>query len=452
MSRRDIWRTLHDRFDPEEPARKAWRADREASPAEEICKELDRPSDLPPHVLLTGTVGTGKTTELLRIADRRATAGQEFVVFLDFVDHFSSVVGDIEALQHVDSWEVCFLVGMALIRAAEDRFGHAFSKDERDDLAKAWTALAKATNTTPAVPQLDVAALAKSMALLASTVSGPGTAVAAGLTMVEKAAGTMKWNAPMGIFAKRSLPDQDAAMQTLLGSVNRLLASFRTHNVPVLFILDGLDRIRARDRAVALFIESEMIGRLDCRLVVCAPWALRHDKAIAGVRRFSNPCKLVNEPVMAQDDPTREGPGVDFFCEVYRRRVADLRGGGLLDEALLRKLAYYSGGRARDFIRSMRMLAAKAWDADADEATPALVDKVIDDARRLMETGLDAGDIALLAQVANDPEHELPRGDDARALLSYGHLLPYSNGSEWFYPHPLLTIRKIRKSPAGPSV
>ncbi len=270
--------------------------------------------------------------------------------------------------------------------------------------------------------------------------------------MLDKAVGAVKWNAPMGIFGKRTLPDQDAAMQTLIGSVNRLLGSFRTRNVPVLFIVDGLDRIRSKDRALALFLESDMIGRLKCPLVVCAPWALRHDKAIIGVRRFGTRCKLVNEPVMAEKDPAQEGPGVAFFCQVYERRLRDLRDAiDLIPEPLLRRLAYYSGGRARDFIRSVRMLAAKAWDADADQATAALVDKVIDEARRLMETGLDAGDVAILNRVANDPEHELPEGDKARDLLSYGHLLPYSNGSEWFYPHPLLTIRKVRKSPPGTS-
>jgi len=449
MSRRDAWRKLHDRFDPEEPAPRAWRADRESSPVAEICEALDRPFDSP-RVLLTGTVGTGKTTELLRIAEQRAAAGKEFVVFLDFVRHFGSVVGDIEALQKVSSWEVCFLVGMTLIRTAEERFGHAFSKDEREDLGRAWSALAQATNTAPAAPQLDVVTLAKSMAFLASTLAPQGTAAAAGLSVIEKAVGAVKWNAPIGIGG-RSLPDQDAAMQSLLGSVNRLLGSFQTNAMPILFIIDGLDRIRSRERALALFLESEMIGRLDCRLVVCAPWALRHDKAITGVRRFTTRCKLVNEPVMLAADPTREGPGVDFFCDIYKRRTVDLAGGELIQVPLLRRLAYYSGGRARDFIRSVRMLAAKAWDADMDEATPALVDKVIDEARRLMETGLDSGDVALLSRVANDPDHELPEGEKARELLSYGHILPYSKGSEWFYPHPLLTIRKVRKTSAGPT-
>jgi hypothetical protein len=50
-----------------------------------------------------GTVGTGKTTELLRLAEARA--GKELVVFLDLDRHFSDVLGDAPALQHVHSDE-----------------------------------------------------------------------------------------------------------------------------------------------------------------------------------------------------------------------------------------------------------------------------------------------------------------------------------------------------------
>lgn len=449
MPRGEIWQTLHERFDPEEAARKEWRADRKSSPAAEIGEALDRPFGSP-RVLLTGTVGTGKTTELLRVAETRAAAGREFVILLDLVQHFSSVVGDLEALQHISSWEVCFLVGVALLRSAEERLGYTFKKDELDELARAWSALAKATDTAPQNPQVDLSSLAKSMALLVSVTAPQGPAVAAGLTVINKVADAVKWALPIGL-GKRALPDQDSAMQGLLASVRRLLGSFQTQCMPLLIVIDGLDRIRSPERARALFLESEMIGQLNCRLVVCGPWALRHDKAVSAVRRFSTLCTLVNEPVLLESAPAEEGPGVDFFCEVFRRRVKDLGAHALIPEPLLRRLAYYSGGRARDFVRSIRMLAARAWDASADEATPALVDKVLDEARRLMETGIDSGDIALLTQVVNDPQHELPESDKARELLSYGHLLPYPNGSEWFYPHPLLTIRKIRRPPAGPS-
>ena len=54
-----------------------------------------------------------------------------------------------------------------------------------------------------------------------------------------------------------------------------------------------------------------------------------------------------------------------------------------------------------------------------------------------------------LEEVARDPRHELPDGEAAEELLKTLRLLPYRNKSEWFYPHPLLLIAKVRTTPTG---
>jgi hypothetical protein len=77
------------------------------------------------------------------------------------------------------------------------------------------------------------------------------------------------------------------------------------------------------------------------------------------------------------------------------------------------------------------------------------VQKVLDHQRRLRETGLHKGHIELLEEIANDPEHQLPANPLAQELLSYQTLLPYPNESEWYYPHPLLTMHLVRVKPPG---
>jgi hypothetical protein len=49
------------------------------------------------------------------------------------------------------------------------------------------------------------------------------------------------------------------------------------------------------------------------------------------------------------------------------------------------------------------MLAEQAWLDDAPAASPGLVDKVLDKARRLLETGLDKGHIEVLEKVMAHP-------------------------------------------------
>jgi hypothetical protein len=90
MSRRRVWEEVYARFDPERPAeQREDRVDRPGSPTAKIIEALDRPFGQP-RVLFTGTVGTGKTTELLRVKDSAA-------------------------LQRISPWEVCFLAGLGLI-------------------------------------------------------------------------------------------------------------------------------------------------------------------------------------------------------------------------------------------------------------------------------------------------------------------------------------------------
>jgi hypothetical protein len=213
----------------------------------------------------------------------------------------------------------------------------------------------------------------------------------------------------------------------------------------VLLVIDGLDRIREFSRARELFLDSQLISQLHCPMVVCGPFALRHHPATAAIRGFHGVPPLVNEPVLLQTNPREKGPGVEFFRELYQRRVADLPGGAdLLTEEQLDELAYYSGGRAREFVTFVRRLSELAWGKDVDRASTELVERVLDERRRHRETGIHKGHLSLLEEVARDPEHRLPEGPLAQDLLSYGTLLPYPNESEWYYPHPLL-LRHLLK-------
>ena len=76
-----------------------------------------------------------------------------------------------------------------------------------------------------------------------------------------------------------------------------------------------------------------------------------------------------------------------------------------------------------------------------------MVDDSIDERRRLLELGLDRAKIGLLRDVASDPEHRLPDGDEIGTLLDQFCLLPFPNRSEWYFPHPLLTLELVRLPP-----
>src|SRR5512143_957437 len=221
MSRRETWQKVYQRFDVYEYVTSAhWRADRALSPARKIIEILSTPFASDTRILVTGTIGTGKTTELLRVAEARAH--HEFVVFLDLARHFDRL-GRIEGLQHVSQWEVCFLVGLALYRSAEETLAFPFPEGMLKDLEAAWTGLASASGT-PQPAQVDLSKLAKALVTAgAAIVRGPaGTVLGAGLgTAAEGLRAT--WNLPMGSSSKR-IPDDDEQVKTMLNTVNRVIA------------------------------------------------------------------------------------------------------------------------------------------------------------------------------------------------------------------------------------
>jgi hypothetical protein len=441
MSRREIWQEIYQRFDVYEYVTSArWRADRPMSPARQIIEDLSTPFASDARILVTGTIGTGKTTELLRVAEARAS--HEFVVFLDLARHFDRL-GRIEGLQHVSQWEVCFLVGLALYRTAEEKLGFPFPRDMLKDLESAWTELARASGT-PQPSQLDMGKLAKAVVTAGVAIVGGPAAVGAGLGAAAEAV-RATWNLPMGA-SSRHIPDDDEQVKTMLNTVNRVIAEIQTRHRPVLLVIDGLDRIRDIKRARELFVESDVVARLACRLVISGPFVLRHHPAASAVPRFQL-LPLVNEPVLDQHDPTKPGPGLPFFTELFLRRTEDLGGTALISQPLLNYLAFYSGGRSRDFVKMIRLIAQEAWKADVDAVTEEIADSVIDQERRLLETGLHRGHIEVLEAVMQDPAHHLPENELVWDLLTLSRLLPYPDHTEWFHPHPLLTRYLLK--PAG---
>jgi hypothetical protein len=445
MSPRQLWEEIYARFDPEEPARSSeQRAKRMYSPADAISRSLRRSrSD---HHVISGTSGSGLSTELYRIAEQCTT--DSLVVFLDVHGHFAEHVRDVAALDNVQPWELLVLVGLAVLSAGERRFGHRWSAAERNAIEDAVRELA---TDGPETPTIDVAKLGSSMAVLAGgAVRG---VVGTALSVLGEGLGASEWSLPIGIAGRRTRPDQDKSVRALLDAVNHLVDVLQTtYERRLTLTIDGLDRIRRRETAENLFVRSNLLTSLVCPTVAVGPLVLCRKGRLSSLQGWQ-PKVLANAPVMRRDRPldwANPGDGVAFLQEVFRRRVSDLPwDGDMIPAALLDKLAYFSGGRTRDFVRFIRLLSDRCWDRELAQADARAVDEVIDERRRLLEAGLNRRHVDVLRVVLEDPQHMLPDDDIVDEMLDNWWLLPYPNESEWYQPHPLLMLVKLRSTITG---
>lgn len=114
---------------------------------------------------------------------REARREEDLVIFLDLLKHFRSI-GDINALQDVEAWEIVYQAGLAVLAAAKEGLPHPVPEALVEGLRKAWERAADATET-PKPAELDLGKMASGM-VAAGTVLLPlaglptGTALAVG--------------------------------------------------------------------------------------------------------------------------------------------------------------------------------------------------------------------------------------------------------------------------------
>ena len=373
--------------------------------------------------LLTGFLGTGKTTELKRLEDKLTHAKDlpTHTIYVDFEEY-------IDRYAPISISDILRVIAYCMDREATIAEGG--DPDKNPGYLKRFYELIQGTSAE----------------LKGVTFETYGTQ----LMLEIKNNPSFRRRAEEaleGRFQKFARDAQDVMAQ----SVVRLRKAPGSHAQRVVVIADGLEKLtplREEDRKTmeagveTVFLAHRDFLRLPCHVIYTFPLWLRFRTAQLGIGFGREPLILPMVKIRELDGTPYEA-GIAKLTEMIRLRVENLSVlFGSDPSATLRPLIEASGGYPRDLLRMVRSLL---FDAKEFPIRVEDTERVIRELARSYEDTLWGTYLDVLAHVART--HKLPKDDPTKMAL-FGNLferwliLAYRNGEEWYDLHPL-----VRKAP-----
>lgn len=371
--------------------------------------------------LFTGNRGTGKTTELMRLAKILEDYGHE-VFYVDLAEYLNLT-------QRVEVTDFLMSVLGALSEKVRDRFNEEIGK--ASFFQRAWSFLQSEVKieeiSLPAGPADLKAALVqtphfkeelqkRTRGHVQSLVRNAREFVLEVVDLVRK---------------KRIAPDLRVVL--IVDSVERLRGVGSSAEIREVF--------KSAETLFVSHAEQLRFGGLD--VVYTIPPYLQAlagglGAHYAGGRIYALPSVHVYEccPEPGQW-PAVSKKGVDKLLAIIERRYPQY--GEFFHDEQLRRLAQNSGGDIRDFFRMVRLAVTHAGRVELP--LPDSVIKHAEDAVRRDMLPIAHNDRDWLRKIAHSHEAELPHLDHLPefARLQQGrYILQYRNGEDWFAVHPLL--------------
>ncbi len=217
-------------------------------------------------------------------------------------------------------------------------------------------------------------------------------------------------------------------------------------------ILDSFEKVRSSDyqRAEAvrqavetIFIRDWKLLKLPCHVIYTVPsWLTFFEFGAAA--EFGRVCILPMCRLTNRETGKRVPEGFAAMRKILEKRME--LGEVFADPIPLDELIAASGGYPRDFLRMMREVLLTAIMEKAEPPIPTadltrLVEKVIEDQVKIYDKPIFDEDLPLLVEVAKT--HDVPRKKRAEAfrlaeLFDNHFVLGYRNGQEWYDLHPLV--------------
>lgn len=407
-------------------------AERETAPFKALALDLsvaDCPAEF--KVLLCGARGSGKSTELVRLAH-------------EVTDRYCVIQTDLaEALpDSANTVAIVTLLGVAALHAIQswsdpDHVGGDHGGGQHG--ARMLDAALKRFGDVSVADLLaGVSAVVTMLNPLAGTVIGAGTGVAK-----AAGAGTSKLRHAFarGPLEGRLAPEQRDDALAVVEAVNTILAELEAlAGRPPLLLADGLDKRTGVAEVELALSDEHLLRELQAALVLTGPVNLRHNPRFRAVPGNFKLSLLYNVPVCERaDDGTVSvaSAGVGVLADLYeRRRKAATLPDDMIEAVIVERAAQMSAGIVRDFLGLLSGACKHALQAGRKIVSMGDLELAIKSQRLEMEGYLDQHAINTLHRVL--AKGIVPSTEDADTLLFENFIACYPNGHVWFRPHELI--------------
>jgi len=203
----------------------------------------------------------------------------------------------------------------------------------------------------------------------------------------------------------------------------------------LLLVIDDLDKVRDPELQKEVFdtnLGFLLAPKVTMLLTLPSSVLFRGTDARISQRiTHLRPVGVLEQSQAAVPEDARLEDGIDLLCKILEART----GPEVFSDDAVRLAALYSGGVPRDFIHLLRQAVYLALTYEADKVDIQIMEDALRDARVHMSYGIYPPDFKALLQVHQSKK--LPSGEQG-PYLDRSWVLEYNGSDLWFDVNPLL--------------
>lgn len=384
-----------------------WFVHRESSPRKRLAITLKTYRD-PQKILLVGHRGSGKTSELNKLAE-------------EIRDQFETIgfnALDITGRSTLHYEDLMLVLSTQVTRYCIDH--NLIGRPLSEPLREGWQALADWWRQI--VAGMDIAQRAGEISTFASLNTLLGE-IEIGATQ------SAITRDQLNLLINRQMPE-------LIRRLNWVIDEAQHHLNPrrLLLIVEGLDKIDLEAARNIFRDHTPTITAPKASMIYTFPLALRYSDDYQTVLRHFHRDHFLHNLSIRYADGHDDAEGKATLRQIVLRRVEER----LIDADALEQLVLTSGGIPLEMVKLISSAAIYALERSeaADRITLADAQNAIKDLRREMAANLSLAEWQRLKQ--RHADRKLSNEPDMQQLLYKGALIEYSNDVQWCDVHPAL--------------